>query len=277
MRMEGRNTRTGFPVLFLAGTYVLLGFLVAFAVRSAAASDAPPTTALPDGVASWQVFVFVAAILLLAGIVVRILNVRAFYELLLGVTLFLGVWVYAWAVMPWEAALLVAAAFTVIQARVRRVWVHDAFVVVGAAGIALNFAFIFSLKAIAFILVAFVIYDMFAGRPGGVAVKLAGSFIHRGVIPGLIVPASASGLAADVKATIRKVDSVFLGAGDLILPLTLVAYAAILGVWHAVMVTGGIVLGAMWLAQRKSLKPFPALIPLAIGGAVPFGIILLLA
>ena len=154
--------------------------------------------------------------------------------------------------------------------------VHDAFLLIGAAGIALNFAFLFSLRAIALILVAFVIYDMFAGRPGGLVVRLAGAFIHRGVIPGFIVPASWDGLTADVKKAIQHPDSVFLGAGDLVLPLTLVARAALFGMWQAVAVALGVVLGAAWLGRRTSLKPFPALIPLTIGGAVPFGIILLL-
>ena len=97
-----REDGIGFSTIFLSVAYTLLGFLVAFAVRLAAASDASSVAELPDGVASWHVFVFVAAILLAVGAIVRIVDVRMFYELFLGVTLFLGVWVYAWTVMPWR-------------------------------------------------------------------------------------------------------------------------------------------------------------------------------
>jgi presenilin-like A22 family membrane protease len=249
---------------------------VIFAVRRLISVPSFTPSTIPAGIITWQFFVLVAAFLLLIGFIVRVLNVRVFYELLLGVTLFLGVWVFMWFILPWEIGLLLAAAITILQARIRKVLVHDVFILIGAAGIALHFAFIFSLSKIGIILVAFLMYDMFAGRPGGIATKLAGTFIHRGVIPGLIIPASWKQAIGDIKKAIKSPDSVFLGAGDLVLPLVLVARAAAQGVSHAVSVSAGLLVGSYWLAGRGSSKPFPALIPLLIGAGIPFIILYLL-
>lgn len=262
-----------FSVLWVVGSYFLLSLLVIIGALRLAATPVTTPSTVPTGIVTWQLFVFVTAALLLIGLIIRWLSTRLFYELLLGAALFLGVWVYAWFIFPWEVALLVAATFTVFQARVRRVLVHDAFILFGAAGIALHFAFVFTMQTLAFVLVAFLIYDMFAGRPGGVATKFASMFIHRGAIPGLIVPGNMRDACGRISKVVRSPRAVFLGAGDLIIPLILVARAVVYGVTEAVAVTFGILIGAVWLARRGPSKPYPALIPMLFGAAVPFLII----
>jgi hypothetical protein len=180
-----------------------------------------------------------------------------------------------WFVLPWEVGLLIAAGFTILQARLRKPFVHDAFVLTGAAGIALHLAFIFPMDKIAIILLAFLAYDLLAGRPGGVAARLAKTFIHRGVIPGLIVPASWADASGDIKTVIRSPQVVFLGAGDLILPLIPVVRAAIKGIPQAIVVSIGLLVGAYWLSRRGPSEPFPALVPLLIGAGIPFIILYL--
>jgi presenilin-like A22 family membrane protease len=269
---HGRSQGNGkpFPILWMTGSYLVLSLLVTFAVRRLVATSAFTPSTVPAGIVTWQVFVAAAAFLLLIGFVLRKLNVRLFYELLLGVTLFLGVWVFMWFILPWEIGLLIAAGLTILQARVRRTLVHDAFILIGAAGIALHFAFIFSLPKLGIILVAFLIYDMFAGRPGGIAAHLASTFIHRGAIPGLIVPASWKQAAGGISVVVTSPDAVFLGAGDLILPLILVVRAAGCGIPHAAAVSAGLLIGAYWLSLRGASKPFPALVPLLLGAGAPF-------
>jgi presenilin-like A22 family membrane protease len=266
---SGRGARP-FPVFWVLGSYLFLSLLVTFAIRKYASDPILTPSFVPDGIVTWQAFVFVAAVFLLAGFILRKLNVRLFYELLLGVTLFLGVWVFMWFILPWEIALLIAAGLTILQARVRKVMVHDAFILIGAAGIAIHFAFMFPLGKLAVILVAFALYDMLAGRPEGIAARLAGTLIHRGVIPGLIVPARRAQACGEIAAVVKDPDAAFLGAGDLILPLILVARASERGVACAAAVSAGLILGAFWLVRRGPSKPRPALVPLLIGAGLPF-------
>ncbi len=125
-------------------------------------------------------------------------------------------------------------------------------------------------RALILILVGLAIYDNFAGRPGGIIAEVAASLVHRGVIPGLIVPGRARDAWAPIHDAIRRPDASFLGVGDLILPVTLVARAAVYGIDRALVVTVGILIAAGWLGRRGPSKPFPALVPLAAGSAIPY-------
>ncbi|MBD3251496.1 hypothetical protein GF380_03505 [Candidatus Uhrbacteria bacterium] len=248
----------------------MLSILVIYAVRTILTGPVTMPATIPAGVITWQVFAFIAAGLLLVGFVIRAFNTRIFFELLIGITLFLGVWVYAWSILPWEIALVVASILTVFQARVRRTFVHNGFVLLGAAGIAIHVAFLFHLEKLAMILFAFLLFDLFAGRPKGIATQLATLFVHRGVIPGLIIPSSWKGLRQQIRDTIKDPGAIFLGAGDLILPLILVAHASVAGIWQGVAVTVGLLLGAVWLAYSGAVKPRPALVPLLLGTGIPY-------
>jgi presenilin-like A22 family membrane protease len=119
-------------------------------------------------------------------------------------------------------------------------------------------------------LVGLAVYDTFAGRPGGFAARFAASLVHRGIIPGLIVPGRAKDSGLLMTDAVRKEDAVFLGAGDLILPLLLVARASVNAALPAMIVSVGLVLAAAWLGSRGPTKPFPALVPLVFGAGVPY-------
>ena len=230
------------------------------------------TRTVPQGIASWGIVALILCAILFFAFILRRLNGRMMYELLFGIALFLGVWVYCWDVIPWDIGLLVASLATIIYASVRRVIVHDLYMLLGAAGIAIHFAFLFSTNAYAAVLVTFVFYDMVVGRAKGLAERMASAAIRRGAIPGLIIPSRLSGFGSLVSTEIKDSGSVFLGAGDLILPLTLVARAAALGWYQAIAAVIGILAGAFWLGNRRSAVSFPALVPLVTGGAIGLAI-----
>lgn len=265
--------RVSFSANFLVFTYALLAGFVILAIQVASVRSAVPV-AFPGELFVWQIFTLILAGVFFAGLVIRKIMLRAFWELVLTVTLFLGAWVYAWFLFPFEIALLFASILTILQARLRRVAMHDFFMLVGGAGMALNFAYLFQDHILIPFFVALIIYDMFAGRPKGVAAELASSLIHRGVIPGLIVPARAPHIFANIKQAISDPDAVFLGAGDLVLPMILVARATVLNITYGVFVGISILVAAFWLGSRGPTKPYPALIPLGIGAIVPYLVIL---
>lgn len=257
----------------LIGSIFLLAVFIAISVRHAATSGQQVPSQIPMALSVWQTFFLFISAVLVVFLVTRFIHVSGFVAALFGAALFLGAWVYCWSIFPWDIALLIASGLTIIQARIRRVFVHDLFVLVGAAGIAIHFAFLFTDKSLAMIFASFLIYDMVAGRPNGPITHMASVLVHRGVIPGLIIPGKIRALFASVANTIRQPDAIFLGAGDLILPMTLVARAAVFGWWQAELVATGVLIGCVVLGFRKSLKPFPALIPLGIGAGIPYLII----
>jgi presenilin-like A22 family membrane protease len=258
-----------FPAAFLSGSYAALCALVIYGVI-VAGSLRTGGVGLPDDLAPWEVLAMILAGVLFALLIIRKVKVRMAWELILGMTLFLGAWFYAWLLFPLSLAVLLAALFTLLQGTVRRVWIHNVFMLVGAAGMSLNFAFALSDKTLLILLVCLALYDTFAGRPGGVMAEFAASLVHRGVIPGLIVPGRIRDIVAPVLEAVKRADASFLGAGDLILPLTLVARASASGMLQGITVAVGIILAACWLGSRGPTKPFPALVPLAICSIVPY-------
>jgi hypothetical protein len=261
--------------MILVACELVLSALAIVAVRTMLAY--PSAVPMTDSVilAPWQTLTVLTACLLVVALIIRTVQARIAWELLLGITLFLGVWVYLWALLPIEFALVSAAIITLVQAWMRHVWVHNVFILLGAAGVALNFTFLFPPHILAALLVALAVYDTFAGRPGGVIAQFAASLVHRGIIPGLVIPGSVRGLATLIPEAVRKPDAIFLGAGDLILPLLFVVRAAAVGIMPASIVACGIVCAAAWLGSRGATKPFPALVPLAAGAAVPFFLLML--
>jgi hypothetical protein len=67
-----------------------------------------------------------------------------------------------------------------------------------------------------------------------------------------------------------KRQSTLLGAGDLILPLSLVARAAFRGPLPAALVLACLVVSTLFLTRRDVFHPRAALPSLAAGAAVPF-------
>lgn len=141
---------------------------------------------------------------------------------------------------------------------------------------ALNFAFLFPPHILLALLVGLAVYDTFAGRAHGMIARFAASLVHRGVIPGLVIPGALSDIRLPLTDVVRRNDAVFLGAGDLILPLLLVVRASVSSGTYGLVVAAGLVTAAGWLGSRGPTKPFPALVPLAVGAGIPYLILLLL-
>jgi hypothetical protein len=192
------------------------------------------------------------------------------WEALLTLAAFLGVWFVTLLVgIPLGWSIGIASLLTLAHLFVRVVALHDAFFLVGCVGVAIDFALWLPSEVLLVGLVAFTIYDVVAGTPGGPIVDLASRLVRHGIVPGFILPARVRDLAAGVDDAVRS-RAILLGTGDLILPVMLVARAAVWGVTEAAFVLAGIVLGALVLGHRKDLHPRAALVPLAVGAAVPF-------
>lgn len=256
---------------FLPALFLLAGGFTVFLVRQAA------TAVLPEQ----QGYVHAAAYAVLAifgaGLVVatlRRIGSRLWWEGILTLTVFLGIWFALLLVLPLWLAVILASLLTLTHLFLRVVVLHDLFYLIGSVGVAVNLAAWLPSEVLVVGLVGFTLYDMVAGLPGGPVVSLATTLARWGVVPGFILPARPSGFVASVDNAIRF-NAALLGAGDVILPLTLVARASLVGMREGAFVVAGMVVGSVALSLRKDLHPRAALLPLAIGSAIPFLAILI--
>lgn len=254
--------RRGFVTLY----FIVAGYLV---VMIAARGAPAPAFGVADGF-FWRGAIIAAAMASAAFLLIAKIRSRFVWETAITAALFLGVWYASLLLMPVGWALSLAAALTLLQVFADRVLTHDLFFLVGPIGLSLSLASWLPAEAILAGLVGLVTYDIVAGPPRRPILDLAQSLVRQGVVPGLIVPGSAAGLLAGVPAGIRRPDAALLGAGDLALPLVVVAHAALSGGLQGFLVLSGLTVGAWLLGLNPNLAPRPALPLLALGAGLPF-------
>lgn len=262
-----RAMRAMFVLMFLFGGAAVT--LVVWLVRQA------PRLSLMQ-VTSWQ---YAFLVLLLVGTlisIIRRIQTRLFWEVLFTLTLFLGIWYLFLLVLPLGWALLAASLLTLSHLMLRTVVLHDLFYLLGAAGVAIDFAGWLSPELLLLALVIFSIYDMLAGPPGGPIEDLARRLVKQGVVPGVVVASRFRDLFVAIDEAMKR-NASLLGAGDLILPLALVARAAFAGMEQALIVLAGILVSAILLARGEMHHPRAILPVLAAGAAIPFVVLRLLA
>lgn len=259
--------------LFLLGCYLLAGLSVTAIIQSARRH---PLSFVDAGIASWQQAIVIILALATVLMLFRRLRVWAVWEAMFTTTLFLGIWYAALLVFPLGIALAIASSVTIIQLSMPRVWTHDIFFLFGACGVAVSLSLWLPGEVLLVWLVAFSLYDILAGPPGGPIMELAGKLVGHGIVPGLVVVGRLRdlGLPMKVQALGR---SALLGAGDLALPLALVARAAFAGTYQAVAVLSGLAVGVLFLSRGDMLHPRAALPALAAGACVPFIVLRLLS
>ncbi len=228
------------------------------------------------GLSSWYYAIILVAACGVGLLMFKRIRSWMFWETIFTVTLFLGVWFACLLLLPLVWALLVAAALTLAHLFIRSVFLHDAFYLVGAMGVAMSFATWLAPEVLLVFLVGFVLYDMVAGPPGGPIQELARSLVSKGIVPGLVVPSDWREFVASVDTAVKS-HSALLGAGDLILPLAVVARAADAGVCQAAIVLVGLLVGVLILARTPSQHPRAALPALAAGVGVPFVVLMLVS
>lgn len=187
--------------------------------------------------------------------------------------MFLGVWYAFLLLLPVGWALLVASSMVLLQAFADRIWTHDLFYLFGSVGLALSLAGWLMPEAVLVGLVGLVTYDIVAAPPRRPILDLASRLVRQGIVPGLIVPGRGHSLLMRVADGIRLPDAALLGAGDLAVPLIVVAEASRSGLLSGLAVLLGLACGAWLLGLNPGLAPRPALQFLALGAGIPFCIL----
>ncbi|MFH1973482.1 MAG: hypothetical protein ABIK13_02640 [Patescibacteria group bacterium] len=256
-----------FRRLSLTSLFVVAGVLSILVVRIA--PDMLTSTSA-RWVSGWHVAI-VGLVIFGATIAILLRRMSSVvWEALLTAAAFLGLWyVLFLSGLPLGWAIAAASFITIAHLFLRIVVLHDLFYLLGCVGVALNFALWLPSEVLLAALAAFMVYDMVAGPPEGPVAALATRLVRHGVVPGFILPSNGKGFLSSVDDAIRS-DAALLGTGDLILPLLLVIRAAAWDITSAFFVLAGLVVGSVVLGFRKELHPRAALVPLALGTAIPF-------
>ena len=225
----------------------------------------------PDrsSLAIWE-YVFLAVLFAAALIsLLKKLRSRMLWETVFTLTVFLGTWYVCLFTLPVGVALVTAAVLTLASIFLRRVWTQNLLYLLGTAGVAIDLAGWLSPEVLMALLVVMTVYDMVAGSPGGPIEELAKSLVSKGIILGFIVVPRVKDLAASIDDAV-KTDAALLGAGDMILPMCLVARASFMGSWQGLAVLAGTLVGAYILGEAQPTHPRAALPALAVGAIIPF-------
>jgi len=235
-----------------------------------------PVLLANKGLNDWRLAIIATAAVGTALMVFHRIRSWMFWETIFTVTLFLGVWLACLLFLPLAWALVLAAGLTLAHLFIRATLLHDIFYLLGAMGVAISFASWLSPEVLLVVLVGFTVYDMVAGPPGGPIQELAQALVKRGIIPGLLVVSRWKDLISTVDTAIKGPNAL-LGAGDLILPLCLVARAAMSGPYQAAIVLVGLLVGVLVLSRAALLHPRAALPALAVGACAPFVVLRILS
>lgn len=226
-------------------------------------------TSLPADHTAWlRAFAYVLlAIIAIGGIalLVRRTSSRIAWEAVLAVASVAGVW-YAAFLLPLSVGvcMLLAAVLTLVVVFVRIVAIHNLFVLVGSAGLAIACAMLFPWEVLVVGLVLFGIHDTVALASRGAAETLLTRMTYLTLVPGAIIPKDGRGRWLSGVDHALSGRATLLGVGDVICINAIVAWLAMGSVTRALLALGFLILGwGIALIRRDA----PARTPILFMGA----------
>lgn len=189
---------------------------------------------------------------------------RAFFVLLLfsGVNILLSLFINS------QSAFYFATAFVILRFIFPIIFLHNISFLFSV--IAFSAVLSLSLKPIIIVilLAVFAVYDIVAVYFTGHMVKMAKAMIEMRVFFGLIIPEKIKYSFGWVEKAKPGMGAVFLGGGDIGLPLILVANVAMTSIAHgllmAIFASIGMVLSYYLFVSQRLKKPMPALPPISM-------------
>jgi presenilin-like A22 family membrane protease len=220
----------------------------------------------------------VATVLVIVSL--RLIKGNLFFRALFAIVIFLGAQVIFNAVL--SDLFSVAFAFLLVLFRfiTPRVWLHNLAIILAVSGIGAAFGLSLPVAAVLIILFVLSLYDYIAVYKTAHMVLMFKELVKKGVIFALILPMKWQGWLIDLTKVKPGSEFMFLGTGDLIMPLVLAASAISYGLESVAFVVGGsfvgvVILHTLFVSQPKR-TPMPALPPLALFSVLGFLISLLI-
>ncbi len=264
-----------FQELLIFGLVQLLGLWTAFRLLPHAAFvEIKIATSLWEFVIS---FIFATLFII---IFLRFIKGGLFFKAVFIFTIFLGCQIILSTFIFGLISIVLAATLVLFLFVTPKVWLHNLAIVLGVSGIGAAFGLSLPFSAVLIILFLLSVYDYVAVYKTGHMIKMFGELLQRGAIFALILPTKFSGWASDLAKVKPGINFLFLGTGDLVLPLVLAVSALSYGLESALFTVCGtligiVVLHTLFISQKKRL-PMPALPPLAMFSLLGFLVSLLI-
>ncbi|MDD3190232.1 MAG: presenilin family intramembrane aspartyl protease [Candidatus Pacebacteria bacterium] len=175
-------------------------------------------------------------------------------------------------------AFLLATALPTIRFLLPRIWTQNLAIIIGVSGIAANFGMYTSPATSAGILILLSVYDMIAVYKTRHMSKLFKGMAEKGAVLALVIPKNFSSWKNrfDFTKPEKRQEFVFLGTGDLALPIFFAVSTLPMGSVHFYFTISGAIVGIicnhLFFILQKEKKAIPAL-PLISFFAIIFFII----
>lgn len=223
------------------------------------------------------VSVLIGATLILLAL--RFLKHRAPYKIFFGFLFFLGVFYTLNIWLPLIPSLALTAIIFWSHQHRPKIITHNLIIVLTIIWASVLLGLIISPWQVVIILLILSVYDMIAVWKTKHMITMFKGLAEKGVIFALIIPAKIQNLFKSIPSFAETAQGsperefLFLGTGDLALPMIFAVSALQQNIWASFLIVGGALLGILFInfvMMGKERKPLPALPPLAIGAILGF-------
>ncbi len=228
----------------------------------------------------WEFVIAFALATLLLILFLKVLKGDLFFRGLFSLVIFLGCFILFNILIPGATAFILAVLVVLLRFVLPRIWSHNLAIVLASAGIGASIGVSFPVAAVLIILFILSLYDYIAVYKVKHMVVMFRELLARKVIFAIIFPERLSAWFVDLKKIKSTAGFLFLGTGDIVLPLILAVSSLAYGLESAVFVlcgslVGVVVLHTLFTSQPKRM-PMPALPPIAMFSVLGFLISLLI-
>lgn len=236
--------------------------LLLSAVLKKESIDGPALTSL----SLWQflIFFFVSSSVLVFS--VRVFKKGWIWQLLFALAVFSGANVVFGVFMGDLFAAALALALTSARFYFNNVFWHNLSVLVAIIGISSLLGLSITPYSVIFVLLVLSVYDFVAVYKTKHMVVLAQTMIEHHAVLAFIMPSHLRSLGLVLENVEPGEEFVFVGGGDVALPLVMLVSSAQMGLRNGLFVGAAILLGVLathWIFVSKKFRPIPALPPLA--------------
>ncbi len=232
-------------------------------------------TAIPISASQFlAVFLLSTFILLL---LLKTLRRKIVFEVIFGLSIFLGIWSLAELYFP-DFAVLIALLLLALRYLFPFALFQNIVMIAGIAGIATVLGSAMPWQSMSVVILVLALYDIIAVYGTRHMVTMFKGLLEQGVVFALIIPEHPRLLLRKLTTASPGEGFFFLGSGDLALPGLFVASATAYGFSYGLGAAVGAIVGLLatdFLFQWGGRRPMPALPPIALGTLAGFFVVML--
>lgn len=255
---------------FVFSIYLAIGIALRLAVKFVV----NPTPVQTELISAFQFIVSFLIATLILVLLLKYLKKPWLMQVLFYLAILEGLWVFSQAYFNWPNNLLFLIVILGLWALYRNIFIHDLIIIIAISAIAVIFGTNIAPSTGILVLIFIAIYDYWAVYKTTHMVKMFKGLAETKVYFALIIPHSFRELFKKVQFVSPQVDFMFLGTGDLAIPLIFIISCLKINLLTALITALGTIAGFIFLylifISQKERKPMPGLPPIVLGTLVGF-------